>query len=160
MNPCCFAPLINLCLQKNRPRCFHLCAWLRKTLRETHRHFTQHSNIKKISFHSTSWHYQKPFSTESTCSAVVQEDDVTLRICMVSEQHNPCLNYTKVSNQRCLCWRERFKEHGLISGLCHFLLVLLFEFVVSQRGLDGVLREHWRKINSTVRQGLDNSPTV
>lgn len=53
------------------------------------------------------------------------------------------------------------KERGLISGSCHFVLVLLFEFVVGQRRLDGVLGEHWRKIqNSTVRQGLDMNRTV
>lgn len=65
-----------------------------------------------------------------------------------SRQHSVCVNYVKTSS---LLW-ERLKEYGLISGLGHFLLVFLFEFVVGQSGLDGVLCEHLeRKMNTTIK---------
>lgn len=155
MNPCCFAPLINLSAKKKKTDQMFpsLCVIQKDIKRNPSPLPTALSYINKRSFLSMSWYYQKAFSTGFTWSAAVQENAVTLRICMVSEWHRPCLNYAKMSNLRCLRQRERFlKKHGLISVHCPFLLVLLFERVISQRGLDGVLREHWRKINSTVRQ--------
>lgn len=102
-------------------------------------------------------------SGKSTFSAVVLEDGVTLKLCLVLGStvcKKTVQNLAKRCQTICLHFRERDEECGLISSPCDFLLVFLFEFVVSQRGLDGVLCEHCGKINTVIRQGLDNSPTV